>query len=242
MMIFHTNQAELPEWLLEHGPIIGAEGDESGDAGSDSSGSAGESQGSSNDDTGDDDSGDEDLPEGASELPDDHPVKKALLAERRQRKQAEKERKRLEREANRRKQEDDDRKAAEEGELAAERTKRERAEARAVKLAEGFRTSAVNAAIERAARDAKFIDVDDALAGVDRSKITVEQDEDEPQDITIDAKTVSAVVKELARRKPHLVRGGTSDGNPTGSQFGGTGKGGKKTDEETLKEQYPSLR
>lgn len=235
-MAIHTN--ELPEWLILFGDIIGAEGE-----GEDTppAGSEGEPNGSGDDPEGDDPDDHED--DAGKDLPEDHPLKLAIKKERQARKAAEREAAKLAKEKSKRDREAEDAKLAEQGELAQEKAKRERAEAQAQKLATGYRKSAVDRAIERAAGELKFIDVDDALSGVDREGITVEQDDEDPSVVKVDTKTVKAAVKALADRKKHLIRSGTEDGAPTGSQFGAGGqRKGKATDDDRMKEIYPSLR
>lgn len=241
MDTIHTN--EVPDWLLMLGPIIGAEGDgpdasgSDGDSGSDSSQSESDS-----DDSGDDASGDDDIEQSEEfkQLPEDHPIKKALRAERAARKQDAKERKREARELARLRAQLEEDEAAKKGELEQERLKRERAEEKNQRLAAGYLRSALDREIERAARDAKFRDTDDALQLVDRSLITYEQDEDDPSEVDIDRKTVQQAVKKLADRKKHLIASGTEDDEPTGSRFGGPRKK-SRTSEEALRQKYPGL-
>jgi hypothetical protein len=114
------------------------------------------------------------------------------------------------------------------------------ATARAEKLAAGLLKRDIDTAIKEAARDLKFIDVEDALNGVERSAIVFDQDDEDPTDIDIDIDTVKAAVKKLATSKPHFLNRGTDDGEATGSQFGGSRKT-KKQGEEALRELYPSL-
>jgi hypothetical protein len=112
---------------------------------------------------------------------------------------------------------------------------------RAEKLAAGLLKRDIDTAIKEAARDLKFLDVEDALNGVDRSKIVADQDDDDPTDIEIDEDTVKAAVKALATRKPHFLNSGTDDGEATGSQFGGSKRRTKADEEAALREYYPSL-
>lgn len=237
-MNIHTmtneHQIELPSWLPHL--VIGAEGEPDGAP----SESAEPPADSSDDDSTDDH---EQWPEGFEQLPEDHPVKKALKAERAAHKAQERENRKLAREAAARKTADDEAELAKKGEIEVEKARREKAEQRATSLAAGFLKSAIDRAIEREARDAKFIDMDDALAGVDRMKITSTQDDDDPAEVQVDLKSVKEQIKALATRKPHLIKAGTEDGMPSGSQFGAGGpKGGKKPDEDVLKQRYPSLR
>lgn len=225
----HTNKADL-EWLWAIGDIIGAE---EGD---------GDHDDKSGDDDAPNDSEDPDDPSKESQEHDDADdpkvkgLKSALATERANNK-------RIARELRQAQKAKDERELAEKSEVEQATAKATQAEEKATKLAQGLLKRDIDSAIEKAARDAGFIDIDDALSGVDRSKITWEQDDDDPSDIEIDFATVKAEVKGLASRKKHLIRSGTEDGQPTGSTFGGGGKRKKgKLDDDALKERYPSLR
>lgn len=229
-------------WWQQFCIITGAEGEgdggdggAGGDGGSNGDGASGEGDKGSQ---GDDGKGKEG--EGADDDGDDPKdtagLKSALQKERSSAKAAVKEAKRLQKIV------DDaalkDKTATEQAE-----TKATKAEEKATKLAAGLKKTALNFAIERVAREMKFKDTDDALSLVDRSLIEVEQDEDDPSEITIDPKTVKAAVKALAEKKKHLIDDGNSDGDggPSGSKFGG-GKGSKaQQTEEDLRKRYPSL-
>jgi hypothetical protein len=244
-------QEELAWW--QHGLLICGNDGEGGDGGANSGGDGGAAGGAGSDgasgdgngDDGDGDGGDD----GDDDLPPDNDVsglKSALQKEREQRKTAAKELRTLTkqfRDAQKRLNELDDKDKSE-----VEKATKQAAQAgeKVTKLAGKLRTQAVDALIERHAREMKFIDVDDALTGVDRSKIEVEQDDDDPSDIRVDAKTVKAAVKALADKKKHLIQSeeGEGGGGPSGSRFGGGGnKGGDgKNTAERLKELYPSLR
>lgn len=240
MQKIHTEM--LPEWLRHREFIIGAEDD--GQEGSEDSGDDGAN---------DDESGKSGADDGASDTPEDERhddaddpkvkgLKDALAAERAANKSNSRELKRIQRELKDAKKAQEDRELQEKSEADQAKVKAEKAEEKVTRLAAGLRKSAVRQAIEAAARDAKFIDTDDAVQGVDWDKIEVEQDDDDPSDITVDPKTVLAEVKALANRKKHLIQKGTDDGEKTGSSFaGGGGKKGKLDDEE-LKKKYPSLR
>lgn len=230
-----TDRIETPHWLLALGDIIGAEGENgSGDK-------TGEDDDDSSDEDGDDDSDDSQEHDDADD-PKVKGLKSALAVERASNKTNAKELKRLERELKKAKAAQDEKELEEKSEVEQATTKAQKAEEKATKLAQGLLKRDIDSAIEKAARDAGFIDIDDALSGVDRSKIVFEQDDDDPSDIDIDIKTVVAEVKGLAGRKKHLVRTGTDDGEPTGSTFGGSKRKKGKLDEETLKDKYPSLR
>lgn len=232
----HTSDPiELPHWLLAIGDIIGAEGDDdSGDQSGDDDGDEG--------DENDDDASDASEEHDDADDPKVKGLKTALATERASNKSNAKELKRLERELKKAKAAQDEKELEEKSEVEQAKTKATKAEEKATKLAAGLLKRDIDSAIEKAARDAGFIDIDDALSGVDRSKITFEQDEDDPSDIDIDLATVKAEVKGLASRKKHLIRSGTEDGEPTGSTFGGSKRKKGKLDDDSLKERYPSLR
>lgn len=179
--------------------------------------------------------------EGAGE--DVSGLKSALENERTDRKAMEKELKAL--------------RAAEQKRADADKTEVQRAtetatkEAQRVqKLAEGFKKNAVNQAILKAAGAAKFRDPSDALRPEVLAAIGVEQDEDDPTQVTIDEATVTAAIKSLAKNKPHYLattggqqqNGGQQQKSKSGSQFGGTGNQSNLTaDEQTLAKRYPAL-
>lgn len=218
-------------WNQWPGVILGAEGDEEGPNKSDPpEGEDDDDEDDPDNPDGNEDGDDSDKDKSAEDLA---AVQKALDAERRVTK-------RLERE-NRRLKATKDNKEAEKNETLEETQQREAAAtARAEKLAAGLLKRDIDTAIKEAARDLKFIDVEDALNGVDRSKIVFDQDDEDPTDIDIDEDTVKAAVKALATKKPHFLNKGTDDGEATGSQFGGSRKP-KKTSDDALREIYPSL-
>lgn len=220
--------------------IYGAEGDENGSTG-DSTDSSSTDQGSAGG-ASDDASGDADDDDDEHDDRDDPKVKglrSALAKERR-------ERARLEKEAKARARADEEADLKTKSDIEQAQAREKKANDKLTKLVDGYRNSAVDRAIEKAASAANFVDTNDALAGVDRSLISVEQDDEDPSVVTIDAKSVERAVKRLASDKPHWLKqagGGTTDGKPTGSGFGGGKSGGDdKSREATLREKYPSLR
>lgn len=222
------------ESILEALPevIFGAEGDETG--GTSTEGEPGDPA-TLEDGTDPDAESDKDKDKGDGALT-------ALRAERKLKREAEAEARRLkaENEALKRKDlEEVDRLKAELGDATTRDTE---TQSKLQKLTDGFRTSAVKTALMEEAKKQKFIDVNDALDGVDYSTLAVEQDEEDPTQVTIDLKTVTAAVKKLATSKPHYINKGTDDGDATGSSFGGSrNKGGTQTSEEKLKGLYPNL-
>lgn len=218
---------EILESLDEDMIFFGAEeGDDQGaDSGSDQNDS---------DDGDDGDDGDDEDSRDASSDTDTAALRKALQEERAARKKLEKEKKAEERARQRKEQ----------GDSAALKQAQEDLDAtrqRAEKLAEGFKRTALDRAIEKAAQSFKFRDPEDALIMVDRSAIDVDQDEDDPADVKIDADSVKRAVKALADKKKHLLQSGTEDDEPTGSTFGNRNNGKKKTAEAEYKAKYSAL-
>jgi len=215
--------------------IFGAEGDEnskgpSSDSNGESSNSSTDSEetaGSSSDDQQDDNSSHDDADD-----PKVKGLKTALAEERKAAKEAAKR-------ANALQKEKDARELAEKTAIEQAEIREQKANERVQRLADGLLKTRLEAAITAAAAD--FIDPADAIDGVDRSALTYEQDDDDPSQITIDVKSVQKAVKDLATRKPHYLKHGTDDGEPSGSSFGGSRRK-KQTDDETYKDTYPSLR
>lgn len=224
-----TEQNAAPAWLPL--TLIGAEGDEgddqSGEEGTEGEDESGDDEGAKNGSQGSehDDADDENV----------KGLKSALDKERKRAAAVEKENKRL-------KKLQDAADLEKKTDIEQANIKAEQAEAKATKLAAGMLKRDVDSAIRKAARDAGFIDLDDALAGVDRDSIVVSQDDDDPSEIEVDEKTVIAAVKKLASRKAHFIKSGTDDGQPSGSQFGGGSKKNKgNLDEAALAQKYPGL-
>lgn len=215
----------LPEF------IIGAEGEED-NAGSNSGDSE---DNSSNDSTGGEEnagSSSEDASTDNSSDSDAAALKRALESERRARREAEKRVKQYDKAK-------EEAELAKKGEVEQATARAEKAQQRLENLTAGYVKLNLDSAIRAAAGD--FTDPSDALAGVDRSKIVYEQDEDDPSIVTVNAKSVKDAVKALATEKPHWLKQGTNDGDKTGSKFG-AGQSQRKSPEEDLKEKYPALR
>lgn len=232
-MTKHTRQSW---WLNFTGSIIGfdeggeGDGGQGGDGGTDggAKGQPGEGQGAGG--NGGEGQGGDDPTAG---------LKSALEKERADRKTLDKELKAL-------RKADEDRKAAEKSEVERLTDKSAKDETKITKLATKFRDSAIRTAILTAAGEAKFLDPSDAVTSDVISAITVEQDEDDPSEITVDEASVTAAVKALAKKKPHwLVK--PTEGKTTkpksGSSFGGSGTGNTKNDPHAeLRQKYPALR
>jgi DNA-binding transcriptional MerR regulator len=232
-------------WWDSHLSICGndGEGDEGGEGGGSSGGTGtggtpssgeqgegGTGEGAEGGEEGDED---EDIPDTLEE------IKAALKKERagsREAKALRRENARLQKLADEAAEKDKSEKEKAEGRAT-------KAEGKLSKLAVGYKNNAVDRAIEQAARDARFHDPGDAIAQINRSSITVEQDDDDPTDVTVDKKSVVTAVKALAAAKKHLVKpdDGSGDGEPSGGKFGGGQKPGDKKSEEALRVLYPSL-
>lgn len=186
----------------------------------------------------DDKSGQQGEPKGAPKDDEDNDsddtkgLKSALAAERARAKAADKELKKLQKEKA-------DKELADKSEVEQAQIKAKSAEEKAEKLASGLLRRDLDAAIRQAAKD--FVDPTDAIDGVDRSLLVYDQDSDDPTDITIDEKSVLNAVKKLSTKKPHFLKTGTDDGNPTGSQLGGSRGKGRQDRDAVLKTKYPSL-
>lgn len=158
----------------------------------------------------------------------------ALAAERQAHKVAERERKKLQKEK-------DEKDLSEKTDIEQAQIKEKTASEKVQKLAAGLLKRDIDKAIKDEAEKLKFLDPNDAIDLIDRSKLVYEQDDDDPSKVTIDLAIVKAQVKDLATRKPHFLSKGTNDGEPTGGGFGGSkNQNGKKSDDDILKERYPN--
>lgn len=175
----------------------------------------------------------EEAPESSAEGPDTNGLKSALQKERKAAKDATRALRQAQKEL-------DKLKAKDQSEVERAQAAEKKLAEQAQKLSAGLLKTQLDIAIEREARRLKFIDTDDAIQGVDRTKIDYTQDEDNPADIEVDEKSIKAAVKALADRKKHLIGEPGSD-DPSGSKFGG--RGGNKNEQtvEDLKKKYSAL-
>ena len=218
-------------WLKLSNPIIGSdegEGDSSeGASGEGTQGDSGEGQGSSGTDADRDGAGD-----------DAAGLKSALQKERNERKALEKQLRGLQKA-------EQDRTDAEKSEVDRLTDKDTRNTEKIQRLGEKFKKNALNSAVLNAARAAKFLDPSDALRDDVFAEVTLEQDPDDPSEITIDEATVTAAVKKLAKTKPHWVQNGRPEPKPkSGSGFGGSANGNQQGDpqKDALVSKFPALR
>jgi hypothetical protein len=112
---------------------------------------------------------------------------------------------------------------------------------REVRLAARLRDQAVDQVITKFASKMNFVDIEDAINLVSRKDIDVNQDEDDPTDVIIDEETVEDALKDLIKRKKHLVQAPVSKVR-SGSKVTGKNNGKKVTDKEALKKKYRALR
>lgn len=216
----------IPFWL-QHTTFTGREGDEGGEENLEDEGNDGE------------DDGDEGEGEGSEEESAAEPteaelkLKKALRQERQLRRAAEREAKQL------KNKKVDEENAEAEGktkeELETERSKTSR-------LAAKLLSNSIRDVVLDQAKKQNFIDPTDALIDDVIKEIDAHQDEDDPSDIDIDEESVKLAVQALAKKKKHLI-GKPNEGEPSGGKFSSkkVTKDGD-SDEDTLKENYPSLR
>jgi hypothetical protein len=245
MRISKINFGELEDLstLVIRGFDGEGEGDTGGAGGAD--GSGGDSDADADGDGGGDGDGDGDA--GADdELPEDlEGLKRALKTERELRRKAEKGQKLTEREKRKLQKAQDDLKAAEDGEVAAAKKVAQENADRVKSLAGTLRQTSIERAVMDAARKMKFRDPDDVITQLARnnfSAIEVDQDEDNPADIEIDAKSVEKAVKAVATAKPHWLLA-AGDGSPSGSSFNGGKPGGAKGDKnKAYASRFPALR
>lgn len=177
--------------------------------------------------------------EGESNSEDDlAAIKAALRKERKLRRDFEKKSKRYEKESK-------DASDQEASELAKATKRGDQAEARVDKLAQRLSTQAVDMVIASTANKLKFLDIDDATKLVDRDMIDVDQDDDDPSEISVDKESVEEALKKLAKEKPHLITAhGTIE--TTGGKFGGSRNSRQQDDTKAQQEadlkRYPALR
>jgi len=235
-MRHHKPWTRLPVWLP---PVLS--GRDPGDDDNNDGGDGGSGDGGAGDGTGDNEGGSGDgsndgAGDGGGEGGEDDKARleKALEAERKQRRQLEKENIRF----KKAQKESEDQEAKD---LREANEKIEKSRTTVERLATTLRTQAVHTAIERAARDANFFDVDDAIHGVDMEEIDVEQDDDDPTQVSVDKDSVKRAVTKLANAKKHLIKP-PGNGVKSGSNMGGSpGNNDGKASEEDLKKRYPSL-
>jgi len=220
MFTLHTDKQvdsfQLPEW------IFGAEGDD--DAENDATEETSEEETDSRDANHDD-----------ANDPKVRGLKTALERERQDKRAMQQELKEL----RKLKQEKDARELAEKSELERAQIEAETERKRSGLLAAGFLNERLNNEIRVIAQKHNFVDVEDAISGVDRTSIAYEQDQADPSIVTVDAKSIEKAVKDLAARKPHFIKPGTDDGEPSGSQFGARKK--KDSGNNDYKQLYPGL-
>lgn len=217
-------------WNLFPQVIFGREGDE----GADESGDEGDNDDDEGDPAGDENTNDDANKSDKSGDNDIEALKKALAAERRQNKKNARALAQAQAQNASKEQTDNEDLEETKKKLIASTEKTQ-------KLASGLLKRTLDSAIKDAARDLKFIDVEDAVAGVDRSLIEFDQDDEDPSDIDLDVDSVVAAVKKLAAKKAHFIARGTDDNSPSGSPMGGSRKRSKVNEEDELRSIYPNL-
>lgn len=108
---------------------------------------------------------------------------------------------------------------------------------RETRLAAKLRDAAIDQVILEVATKAKFLDPGDAVKLISRKDIEFDQDEDDPTEIEIDRESVEDAVKELARKKKHLINRGGSGQGKTGSRVGSR-KGRGELNDDALRKKF----
>lgn len=225
-------------WWLDLPEIIGFEDDDDDSGDDDADDDADDDEESSDDDNDDDSSDDDDDDSDDDDEDKTAGLKSALRKERQLRRALEKENRQLKKGSTKPKakaKEDED-----SDDSSSNSEEDQVAQARQEKLAGKLLNNAINTEIIKVA-GGSFKDIDDVLALINRELIDADQDDDDPSEVTIDAESVKDAVKALAKKKPHLLAGGTG-GPKSGSKFGGSRKSKDGMTEEQLLEKYPALR
>lgn len=187
-------------------------------------------EGADEDDENDEDNEDED------QLTDKQ--KEILHKERKARREAERKARKLERDAKKRaEQESSDQETQD---LAKAREALTKSEEKATRLQTRLRNQALDSEVVKQAMKMGFRDVDDALRLMTRDEEMVEGEDD---DVTVDSDSVADALKELAEKKPHLLKDDEDEEEGSarsGSKFAGRRRKAN-TDEATLAELYPAL-
>lgn len=221
-------------WKTLTGSVFGFDDEGDGDGGA----GAGDGQGDDGEGAGEGDGSGEGDGAGDGAGEDTSGLKSALQKERADRKKLERELK----DFRKTKQQAEEAEKTEVERLKGENT---RSAEKTAKLADGFKKNAVNQAILAAAGKAKFRDPSDALRDDVIAAISVEQDEDDPTNVTIDEATVTEAIKKLAKAKPHWVGPDTVRPPKSGSNFAGNGAGNPSKEEAQKADlllKYPALR
>lgn len=234
---------KLPLWLLSSNPLIGAEDDESdsNESGSGNLGEGGDSSGEGSNGDDSDDPDDSDDSDDSDDDPDDDKgsgassgLRRDLSSTRAQLREAQKQIKAFQKD----KEKADNAKKSDTERLQGELDK---STERVTKLSEAFRKSTIDRVVSRLAAKQNFRDAEDAMAFINFSAVDIDQDEDDPSKVEVSEDNVKAELKRIARAKPHLIKSGTDDGEPTGSGFGRRKNKGDNDEEKKLAEKYSSL-
>lgn len=210
---------ETPWWLLVS-EIVGFEEDEDEETEDE------EEEDEDSEDEEDEDS-DEDQEEGEEDTSNQRNIeglKKALRTERMERKKLARELKKLKTKPS---------------EEESEPEENSQNNATLEKLAEKFRTNAIDTVILKYAAD--FQDNSVLLRLIDRSEIDVDQDEEDPSEIEVDEDSVKDAVKALAKKSPYLLKS-EEERTRSGSKFAGSKKNKNRISDEALRNKYPGLR
>lgn len=232
---------ELAPWLKSV-MLRGYESEgEEGEAGAGGTGDAGETEGDESE------SGEDELAN----------LKKALAAERLRSKNLAKQLKTKAPATTEGTDEEAEETGTDKGKAASDRSLKKanlEAQGKLERLSEGYRLNELKSTVRTIADGLNFVDWDDAYSALDRSLLSYEQDEDDPTIVVWDESEIKTALKDLAKRKPHLLKqpdgsgkgGGKTPNRPTGSKFGGTGGRPSNTDikaqQADLARRFPAMR
>lgn len=122
------------------------------------------------------------------------------------------------------------------------------AEKKLVALTAAFRQTTAKDLVRDIAKD--FNDPSDAYDSIDWSLISFEQDDDDPSNVVWDESEIRTAVKDLAKRKPYLLKQqgegqSKTPGRPSGSKFNGPGRPSTtdtKAQLDSFKSRFPAMR
>lgn len=115
------------------------------------------------------------------------------------------------------------------------------------KLIVGFRNAELKSVVEGLAKD--FQDPTDVFAHLDTTAFEFTQDEDDPTNVVFDEVEIRVAIKDLAKRKPYLLKAagdsqGTGKKPTSGPKFAGRGSGKQTTGLSTqeMASRFPAMR
>lgn len=121
----------------------------------------------------------------------------------------------------------------------------------AARLAQRLRTQEIEKVVSRAARKMGFVDEEDAVRLIDEGELDIEQDDEDPTRVRIDADSIKDALEKLKEEKPHLIRQPDDEEDeededegekPRVSKFNKKKGSRQQLTDEELRKRYPGLR